>query len=794
MQLTPKHPAPLPPRPARHSPRSKTQNLFLTAAGVIKLGDFGVSRVLNGTHQMAHTQVGTPYYLSPEICENRPYNAKSDVWSLGCVLYELTTFRHAFDAASLKLLVLKIVRGIYTPVPATRYSKGMRDLVTAMLQKDPSKRPGINRILERPIVQRRVAKFLSPGEIEGAQAEAGAQALEGKRSPLDVRSAACVATASPESVRTNSAQRKPPLPPEARVLSAAAAAKAIALPGGGGIARPSSAGSRQAGTPTDAHAGGGVITKAPNAVAVAARRKRERECDKESRYSEALAALQRRTEERMRAEAAQRNREAEDARLRAERASRHRMLAQKSAERRAAAAAAREAKAQALTEARREMMVAGRRQNAAANAEGAVRPAEVQIFAAPMRGAGTPAASKMAAAHAAPTARTLQAGAGKRVCVGSSVQTGPPVIAIAAAAPTAAERRAAYEDIRSAAARNRAACQRDLSGQPTEIEANVGTNAAVGSSVALHAAEAMQHGAQRVEQGSNSDGESPDEVRVRRERDREAAAEARKAELAAAMRADLGEARAAARRNRCNVHADLCRWSCNQESDADDAARAIGQEGIRDAATSSEGGAAYQLKPQRAVDAGEGEVMGGVDAGEGGTQDDGCETGEEAAARAVSAARAEAEAAADLDSAEREAVLAEMRAAVLGARCPEYGRGLPDDDDDVDGSEPWTPPFPKFILGEAEVVLPNVSDDDTVSTRAEALRLYLEDTVTTQNFLEAYHIMDGLRAGDDEDDACVRVSKALGGNAEVATLIQQLIVCEDTLCNANVNDDPRGGA
>ena len=92
------------------------------------------------------------------------------------------------------------------------------------------------------------------------------------------------------------------------------------------------------------------------------------------------------------------------------------------------------------------------------------------------------------------------------------------------------------------------------------------------------------------------------------------------------------------------------------------------------------------------------------------------------------------------------------------------------------------------------MVLPNVSDDDTVSTRAEALRLYLEDTVTTQNFLEAYHIMDGLRAGDDEDDACVRVSKALGGNAEVATLIQQLIVCEDTLCNANVNDDPRGGA
>ena len=142
------------------------------------MGDFGVSRVLNGTHQMAHTQVGTPYYLSPEICESRPYNAKSDIWSLGCVLYELTTFRHAFDAKSLKLLVLKIVRGIYPPVSATRYSKGLRELIGAMLQKDPSRRPGINAILERSIVQRRVAKFLTPDE---ARAEFSHTVLHGKR-------------------------------------------------------------------------------------------------------------------------------------------------------------------------------------------------------------------------------------------------------------------------------------------------------------------------------------------------------------------------------------------------------------------------------------------------------------------------------------------------------------------------------------------------------------------------------------------------------------------------------------
>jgi serine/threonine protein kinase len=71
------------------------QNIFLTKNGTIKLGDFGIAKVLNSTVELARTCIGTPYYLSPEICENRPYNNKSDIWSLGCVLYEITTLKHA---------------------------------------------------------------------------------------------------------------------------------------------------------------------------------------------------------------------------------------------------------------------------------------------------------------------------------------------------------------------------------------------------------------------------------------------------------------------------------------------------------------------------------------------------------------------------------------------------------------------------------------------------------------------------------------------------------------------------
>lgn len=86
----------------------KTSNIFLKSRGrEVRIGDFGVARTLR--EDFAKTVVGTPYFLSPEICENQPYNSKTDIWSLGCIVYEMCTFSHPFDAENYNSLVKKIL-------------------------------------------------------------------------------------------------------------------------------------------------------------------------------------------------------------------------------------------------------------------------------------------------------------------------------------------------------------------------------------------------------------------------------------------------------------------------------------------------------------------------------------------------------------------------------------------------------------------------------------------------------------------------------------------------------------
>jgi NIMA (never in mitosis gene a)-related kinase len=138
----------------------KTQNIFLTTKGDVKIGDFGIARVLQHTYDCANTAIGTPYYLSPEICQEKPYNQKSDIWSLGCILYEMTTLNHAFDSSNMKGLVQKILKGSYPPIPP-QYSQDLRQVIASLLIKDPSKRPSMKRILELPFLKARINDLLT---------------------------------------------------------------------------------------------------------------------------------------------------------------------------------------------------------------------------------------------------------------------------------------------------------------------------------------------------------------------------------------------------------------------------------------------------------------------------------------------------------------------------------------------------------------------------------------------------------------------------------------------------------
>ncbi|KAL7638877.1 UNVERIFIED_CONTAM: hypothetical protein RMT77_010411 [Armadillidium vulgare] len=141
----------------------KTQNIFLTHKNIVKVGDFGIARFLRTKQELATTAIGTPYYLSPEICLRKPYNYRSDMWSVGCILYELCALRHPFEANDFESLVLKILQGSYPPVSCT-YSKLMHDLITVLLRTNPEQRPSAEEILIIPGLRTIVQGYLKKHE------------------------------------------------------------------------------------------------------------------------------------------------------------------------------------------------------------------------------------------------------------------------------------------------------------------------------------------------------------------------------------------------------------------------------------------------------------------------------------------------------------------------------------------------------------------------------------------------------------------------------------------------------
>lgn len=137
----------------------KTKNIFIQNEHTLRIGDFGIAKIFNQTQTM-NKLVGTPLYMAPECFKQlKKYSYKSDIWSLGCCLYEMCNLKHAFEGQFFPAVSVKISEGKRAPLNK-RYSRELKELVDAMLDLKPRHRPTIANILERPFMRVKVGEYI----------------------------------------------------------------------------------------------------------------------------------------------------------------------------------------------------------------------------------------------------------------------------------------------------------------------------------------------------------------------------------------------------------------------------------------------------------------------------------------------------------------------------------------------------------------------------------------------------------------------------------------------------------